>query len=84
MDGAYQVTMGDRGRLVIPADLRTGVGLTEGTPVVLIDTPTGVVLLRRERLKDMVRADLAGTELVDALLAERRRAAAARTRPEAV
>jgi len=77
MDGTYQVTMGDRGRLVIPADLRTGVGLTEGTPVVLIDTPTGVVLLRRERLKDMVRADLAGTELVDALLAERRRAAAA-------
>jgi AbrB family looped-hinge helix DNA binding protein len=77
MDGTYQVTMGDRGRLVIPADLRTRVGLTEGTPVVLIDTPTGVVLSRREQLKDMVRADLAGTELVDALLAERRRAAAA-------
>jgi AbrB family looped-hinge helix DNA binding protein len=69
--------MGDRGRLVIPADLRARVGLSEGTPVVLIDTPAGVVLLRREQLKDMVRADLAGTDLVGQLLADRRQSAAA-------
>ncbi len=69
--------MGDRGRLVIPADLRARVGLDEGTPVVLIDTPAGVALLRREQLKEMARADLAGTDLVGDLLADRRRQATA-------
>jgi AbrB family looped-hinge helix DNA binding protein len=76
MSGTYQVTMGDRGRLVIPADLRARVGLSEGTPVVLVDTPDGVVLLRREQLKDRVRNDLAGADLVTELLADRRQAAA--------
>jgi AbrB family looped-hinge helix DNA binding protein len=67
--------MGDRGRLVIPSELRAKAGLTEGTPVVLIDTPGGVVLVSREQLKSLVRADLAGIDLLSELLAERRRQA---------
>ncbi len=75
MNGTYSVTMGDRGRLVIPAELRGKAGLAEGTPVVLIDTPGGVVLVSREQLKSFVRADLAGIDLVGELLADRRRQA---------
>lgn len=69
--------MGDRGRLVIPAELRARAGLTEGTPLVVVDAPGGVVLLSRDQLKAMVRADLAGLDLVGELLADRRRQAAA-------
>ena len=67
--------MGDRGRLVIPAELRAQAGLTEGTPLVLISTPTGVLLVDREQLKSLVRADLAGLDLVGELLTDRRRQA---------
>lgn len=76
MDGMYQVTMGDRGRLVVPAELRAHAGLAEGTTLMLVETPTGIVLLTRLQLRDRVRAQLAGVSLVDDLLAERRAAAA--------
>ena len=73
----YQTTVGDRGRLVIPAELRDRAGLTEGTALTLIETPAGVVLLTRPQLQALVRADLAGLDLVGELLAERREEAAA-------
>ena len=77
MGGTYATSMGDRGRLVIPAGLRERAGLVEGRPVVLLDTPKGIVLLTREQLKELVRADLSGLDLVADLLSERRRDAAA-------
>jgi len=77
MSGTYQVVMGDRGRLVIPADLRERTGLSEGTPLILLETPTGLVLLTRPQLQEVVRADLAGLDLVGELLGERRAEAAA-------
>jgi AbrB family looped-hinge helix DNA binding protein len=76
MSGTYQIAMGDRGRLVIPAELRDRAGLTEGTALILLETPNGLVLLTRPQLQDRVRAELAGLDLVDELLAERRTAAA--------
>ena len=69
--------MGDRGRLVIPADLRERAGLAEGTPLVLLETPQGLVLLTRSQLQELVRADLTGLDLVGELLTERRAQAAA-------
>ncbi len=60
---------------MIPAELRAKTGLTEGTPLVLIDTPGGVVLVSREQLKSLVRADLAGIDLLGEPLADRRRQA---------
>ena len=69
--------MGDRGRLVVPADLRSRVGWDEGTPLVVVDSPGGVVFLTREQAKAKVRAELAGLDLVGELLADRRREAAA-------
>jgi len=69
--------MGDRGRLVVPAELRASAGLDEGDPLVLVASDDGIVLLNREQLKARVRADLAGLDLVGDLLADRRRAAKA-------
>ena len=77
MSGTHQVVMGDRGRLVIPAELRKRAGLAEGMALILLETPTGLVLLTRPQLQGLVRADLAGLDLVGELLAERRAEAAA-------
>jgi AbrB family looped-hinge helix DNA binding protein len=76
MGGTPTVVVGDRGRLVIPADVRERAGLVEGTPLILLETPNGLVLLTRQQLRDRVRAELEGLDLVDQLLADRRRAAA--------
>ncbi|MGQ0843339.1 MAG: AbrB/MazE/SpoVT family DNA-binding domain-containing protein [Sporichthyaceae bacterium] len=77
MSGTYRVTVGDRGRLVIPAELRERAGLAAGSELVLLDTPAGLALLTREQLLQRVRADLAGLDLIGELLAERRDAALA-------
>jgi AbrB family looped-hinge helix DNA binding protein len=72
MRGTYQVVVGDRGRIVVPAEVRESAGLSEGAVLVLIETPAGLLLLTREQLKTRVRADLSGLDLVTELLAERR------------
>jgi AbrB family looped-hinge helix DNA binding protein len=72
MSGTHHVVVGDRGRIVVPADVRERAGLTPGTPLVLIETPDGLILLTREQLKSRVRAELADLDLVTELLAERR------------
>jgi AbrB family looped-hinge helix DNA binding protein len=66
------VVVGDRGRIVVPAEVRERAGLSEGTRLVLIETPNGLILLTREQLKARVRAELAGLDLVKELLDERR------------
>lgn len=76
MSGTYSVVVGDKGRIVVPADVRERARLTEGTTLVLLDTPDGIVLLTRDQLRARVKADLAGVDLVGELLADRRRAAA--------
>jgi len=69
------VVLGDRGRLVLPAELRERLHVSAGDPLVLLDTPRGVVLATRQQLKQLVREDLAGLDLVSELLADRRLAA---------
>ena len=76
MGGAYNIVVGDRGRIVVPAEVRDRAGLREGTALVLLETPEGLVLLTREQLRDRVRHELEELDLVSELLAERRRAAA--------
>jgi len=75
VSGTYTVVVGDRGRIVVPAEVRERAGLSEGTPLVLLETPSGLVLLTREQLRDRVRGELQGLDLVADLLADRRRAA---------
>lgn len=76
MSGTFSVVVGDRGRLVIPAEVRDAAGIGEGTRLMLLPTASGLVLMTREQLRDRVRLDLAGLDLVGELLAERREAAA--------
>jgi AbrB family looped-hinge helix DNA binding protein len=75
MSGTYTVVVGNKGRLVVPAEIRERVGLDEGTVLVMFDTPSGMVLVTQEQLRDQVRADLAGSDLASELLMERRAAA---------
>lgn len=68
--------MGDRGRLVVPADVRERYGFGPGVPLVLVEAPAGLVITTRERARELVRQQLNGTSLVEELVAERRREAA--------
>jgi AbrB family looped-hinge helix DNA binding protein len=77
MSGTYPIVMGDRGRLVVPAELRQRLKLKAGSPLVLLETPQGVVLAPREQVKTLVRTGLQGLDLVGELLEDRRRQAAA-------
>jgi AbrB family looped-hinge helix DNA binding protein len=72
VSGTYYLVVGDRGRIVVPAEVRERAGLEAGTPLVLIEAPDGLILLTREQLKARVRAELAGLNLVNELLTERR------------
>jgi bifunctional DNA-binding transcriptional regulator/antitoxin component of YhaV-PrlF toxin-antitoxin module len=77
MSGTYPVVMGDRGRLVVPVELRERMHLSVGAPLLLVETPHGVILATRDQVKQLVRNKLQGPSLVEDLLAERRRLAAA-------
>jgi AbrB family looped-hinge helix DNA binding protein len=69
--------VGDRGRIVVPAEVRERAGLVSGTELILLEAPDGLVLLTREQLRNRVRNELAGLDLVGDLLADRRIEAAA-------
>jgi AbrB family looped-hinge helix DNA binding protein len=76
MSGTYTVVVGDRGRLVVPAEVRERAGLVEGTTLVLLETPSGIVMMTRGQLRDRVRQELTGLDLIADLLSERRAASA--------
>jgi AbrB family looped-hinge helix DNA binding protein len=77
MSHREQITVGDRGRLVLPSSVRSELGLTPGTRMLLSTEPDGSIRLRPYRIvADQSRglfADLAQHgSLVDELVAERR------------
>lgn len=75
MSGTYTVTMGDRGSLVVPVELRRRAGLDEGVSLVLVATEEGIVVMTRDQVKRRMREDLSGSNLVTELLTGRRLAA---------
>jgi AbrB family looped-hinge helix DNA binding protein len=76
--GTYPVVMGERGRLVVPADLRERRQLRAGATLIMLDTPGGIILATRDQVKRMLRTKLTGLGLVEELLVgERRRQATA-------
>jgi AbrB family looped-hinge helix DNA binding protein len=77
MSGTFTAVMGDRGRLVVPAELRAEAGLGPGSPLLLLATANGIVVLTRQQARQRLRAQLDGPSLVEELIDERRRAAAA-------
>ena len=76
MSSTFHVLLGDRGRLVVPAELRNRQGWRQGDTLLFMETPDGVVLMTREQAKVLIRRQLAGRSLVEELMAERRAAAA--------
>ncbi|GIG23042.1 hypothetical protein Cch01nite_37660 [Cellulomonas chitinilytica] len=62
--------------MVVPAELRQRAGLGEGSALIIIDTPSGLVVMTRDQARDHVRRQLEGADLVAQLLDDRRRAAA--------
>jgi AbrB family looped-hinge helix DNA binding protein len=76
MGGIYSVVMGDRGRLVVPMELRERLDLKAGSTLLLLETPEGIVVATRDQAKRLIRHQLQGDgSVVDELLAERRQAA---------
>lgn len=75
--------MGDRGRLVIPADVRSDLNWKQGTRLVLTETDEGVLLMSIEQARALIKAQLAGASLADELIAERHAEAAADAAAEA-
>lgn len=77
-----RIVVGARGRVVLPASVRSELGLTPGTPLLLsIDTDGSLVLRPYRAVADLARGMLsdlapANVSMVDELLDERRAAAA--------
>lgn len=69
------VILGKQGRLVVPAELRAGLGLTEGDVLTIQADGTRLIIERRDdairRLRGMVTARSGGRSLVEELLSER-------------
>jgi AbrB family looped-hinge helix DNA binding protein len=53
---SFPLTVGDKGRLVIPAEIRAAHGWSTGTAVIAVDAPGGVLLLTVEEALEHVRS----------------------------
>jgi len=69
--------MGDRGRLVIPAEVRSELNWTQGTRLILIESETGATLMSIDQARAVLKAQVGGRDLVAELIAERHAAAQA-------
>jgi bifunctional DNA-binding transcriptional regulator/antitoxin component of YhaV-PrlF toxin-antitoxin module len=68
---AHPLALGDRGRLVIPIDVRERHGWETGTPLVSIDTEAGLLVMSAKEGLAWLRSRIQGRDLVAELLAER-------------
>lgn len=79
MSNATEVNIGKQGRLVIPADLRRLLGLSEGDRLIAREEGGRLVFEKRETIERRLKARFAhipeDLSLVDELIAERREAA---------
>jgi len=68
------LTMGDRGRIVIPLEMREAAHLKTGDKLIASRDEQGIKLMTRRALLEKVWADFADspTSLADELIAERR------------
>lgn len=68
----HATVLGDRGRLVIPLEVRERHGWQAGTALVAIDTDAGVLVMSADESLAWLRARLEGRDLVAELLDDRR------------
>ncbi|HEV2013286.1 MAG TPA: AbrB/MazE/SpoVT family DNA-binding domain-containing protein [Candidatus Dormibacteraeota bacterium] len=74
---AFPVQLGDRGRLVLPAEIRKQLNLREGDELLVTVQPDGSLRLTSPRLavretRGLYRAQARHRSLVDELIADRR------------
>ncbi len=72
MSRTHTLVMGSRGRLVIPAEVRSGMHWHPGTRLIAVQTETGVNLMSVDQAQDMIAEQLIGHDLVAELIADRR------------
>jgi AbrB family looped-hinge helix DNA binding protein len=77
MSDTTLVSVGPKGRVVLPAPIRRELSLVEGTQLVAIVEAGGVLLLPRSEVKRRLRSMFADIRpsLADELIADRRREA---------
>jgi AbrB family looped-hinge helix DNA binding protein len=82
MSDTHLLSIGPKGRVVIPVEIRRQLGLQEGSQLVALVEGDGVLLLPRSAVKHRLRAifaDVRGS-MASELISDRRAAAAAETR----
>ena len=77
MSDTNVLSVGPKGRVVIPVEIRRRLGLAKGSELVAILEGDGVLLLPRSAVKDRLRSMFADvrTSMADELIGERRAAA---------
>lgn len=75
MSDTLAVQVGNKGRVVVPASIRARHAWVEGSTLVAVDTELGVLLADQSAVERLVRARLAGHDLLADLLNDRRREA---------
>lgn len=78
MSDTNVLSVGPKGRVVIPVEIRRRLGLEEGSQLVALVEGDGVLLLPRAAVKQRLRGMFAGIKpsLADELIHDRRAAAA--------
>ena len=75
MSATRTIQVGNKGRIVVPAELRAQHGWSEGTTLVAVERPDGVLLMTLDEALRTARAQLEHADPVGELLTERRLAA---------
>jgi AbrB family looped-hinge helix DNA binding protein len=78
MSDTNVLSVGPKGRVVIPVEIRRQLGLEEGSQLVALVEGEGVLLLPRDAVKQRLRGIFAGvrTSMAEELIRDRRAAAA--------
>jgi len=71
MSGTHFFTIGDRGRVVLPIELRQSRNWPDRTVMFAIETDHGVQLMSRDELRKQLAQEMRGASLADQLIAER-------------
>lgn len=82
MSDTNVLSVGPKGRVVIPVEIRRRLGLEEGSQLVAVLEGDGVLLLPRDAVKRRLRAMFTdvGTSMAKELIRDRRAAAAEESR----
>lgn len=69
------IRVGNKGRIVVPVTVRENHAWVEGTVLIAVDTPSGLLLMSEDEALRQVREQTGGRSLVQELMDERRAAA---------